>query len=76
MLWVAFALCVGILAPFGDAQSQAPTPQTPVAANQALIKRYCVGCHNNQLKTAGVTLQGLNLSAVADQGELLERGAS
>jgi cytochrome c551/c552 len=66
MLWVALALCVGIVEPFGDAQSQA-------TSNQALVKRYCVGCHNNQLKTAGVTLQGLDLSAVADRGELLER---
>src|SRR5580700_5422625 len=68
MFWVALALCIGMMMPFGDAQSPAPTPE-----NQALVKRYCVGCHNNQLKTAGVTLQGLDLSAVADRGELLER---
>jgi hypothetical protein len=68
MFWVALALCIGMMMPFGDAQSPAPTPE-----NQALVKRYCVGCHNNQLKTAGVTLQGLDLSTVSDKGELLER---
>jgi ankyrin repeat protein len=73
MLWVAVALCVEIMAPFGDAQSQVWTAPTAVAANRARIQRYCVGCHNNQSKTAGVTLQGLDLSTVADKGELVER---
>ncbi|HTB11493.1 MAG TPA: DUF1592 domain-containing protein [Bryobacteraceae bacterium] len=73
MLFVALAVCLGIAAPLGYAQSSAPTVQTASAANQALIQRYCVGCHNNKLKTAGVTLQGLDLTSVASNGELLEK---
>ena len=38
-----------------------------------MLQKYCVGCHNNKLKTAGVSLQGLDPAAVADKGELLER---
>src|ERR1019366_9405753 len=48
----------------------------PVAAqtpNGALLQKYCVGCHNNKLKSAGVSLQGLDPASVADKGELLER---
>ncbi|MGO9257106.1 MAG: DUF1592 domain-containing protein [Bryobacteraceae bacterium] len=47
--------------------------QPAAAANQALLQRYCVGCHNNQLKTAGVTLQGLDLSGAGGKAELLEK---
>src|SRR5260370_42604275 len=49
--------------------------QTQPAAdpNRALLQRYCVGCHNNSLKTAGVGLQGLDLSSVSGIEELLEK---
>jgi len=43
------------------------------AQDGALLQKYCVGCHNNKLKTADVTLQGLDPAGVADKGELLER---
>src|ERR1017187_9906988 len=46
----------------------------PSALSQpALLQRYCVVCHNNQLKTAGVTLQGLDAARVGDNAELLEK---
>ena len=66
MRLATIALFLGIAAPLANAQTGAP-------ASQALLRRYCVGCHNNQLKTAGVTFQGLDLSGVADKAELLER---
>src|SRR5580658_5962011 len=66
MRLAAIVLLLGIAAPLADAETGAP-------ASQALLRRYCVGCHNNQLKTAGVTFQGLDLSGVADKADLLER---
>jgi cytochrome c551/c552 len=57
----ALALSVGILVRVADAQ------------DGVLLQKYCVGCHNNKVKTAGVTLQGLDPAGVADKGELLER---
>lgn len=39
----------------------------------ALLQRYCAGCHNNQSKTAGVSLQNLDLKTIGDKAELLER---
>jgi cytochrome c551/c552 len=63
---VGLALCSGILLiPLGNAQSQ-PAPKP-------LLQRYCVGCHNNQSKIAGVSVQGLDPANVSDKGELLER---
>ena len=46
----------------GQAQGQAQSPVPPSAdavASQALMKRYCVGCHNQSLKTAAISVQGL-----------------
>ena len=39
----------------------------------AMLRRYCVGCHNNQVKTAGVSLQGLDLGTAGAHAELLEK---
>src|SRR5271165_1998516 len=63
---------VAIVLSFGIAVCLADTP-AGAAANGALLPKYCAGCHSNRLKTAGVTLQGLDASLVADKGELLER---
>ena len=43
------------------------------AANAALLQRYCAGCHNNRLKTGGVTLQGIDLAKASSQAELFEK---
>lgn len=42
----------------GQAQSPAGLSSDAVAS-QALMKRYCVGCHNQSLKTAGISVQNL-----------------
>jgi hypothetical protein len=57
----------------GTAFAQAPSPDTSKDPNKALIQRYCVGCHNSSLKTAGVVLQGLDLSTVSSKADLLEK---
>lgn len=62
------AVYFGILATCVSAQTQPTTDP-----NRALVQRYCVGCHNNSLKTAGVTLQGLDLTTVTGKADLLER---
>ena len=64
----AFVVCL-IVAVVG-ASAQTPAPVDP---NQALVKRYCVGCHNTSLKTAGVVLQGVDLNDIAGHAELLEK---
>jgi hypothetical protein len=39
----------------------------------ALVRNYCLDCHDNEARTAGVTLQGLESSKIGDQAELLEK---
>jgi mono/diheme cytochrome c family protein len=47
-------------------------PQSPASA-QALISRYCVGCHNDNAKTANVSLSGLDVGKLAANTQTWER---
>jgi hypothetical protein len=57
------------------AVSQSPVTVSPatVQSQRALLDKYCVTCHSNRLKTANLTLQGLDLAKVADHAEVWER---
>src|SRR5947207_510247 len=54
-------------------------PQTVAAAAPpapeyaGLVGTYCVTCHNDRLKTAGLSLQGLPLSDVAGHAQIWEQ---
>ena len=50
-----------------------PEPAGEAAIYQSLVQQYCAVCHNNQLRTAGVTLEGLKLDTVGGKQEVLER---
>src|SRR5262245_16744588 len=53
---------------------QAATPPTGVAAERrALVDRYCVTCHNERRKTAGLTLDTVDLARVAANPEVVEK---
>jgi hypothetical protein len=47
--------------------------QQEVTSQSALVKHYCVGCHNNKLSTAGVSLEGLDFNNVGGRASVLER---
>jgi cytochrome c5 len=67
--------------PSGQPAGAAQNPATPAVARaatdagtqRALLDRYCVGCHNDRVKTANLSLQGLDLARVADDAELWEK---
>jgi mono/diheme cytochrome c family protein len=50
-----------------------PPPATAIAAQSAIVNRYCVTCHNDRAKTANLTLEKLDLSAVGDHAEVWEK---
>ena len=56
----------GVCLAFGQA---AP----PVASQRAVIDQYCVTCHNQKLKTAGVMLDKADLAHVGDNAEVWEK---
>jgi Protein of unknown function (DUF1592)/Protein of unknown function (DUF1588)/Protein of unknown function (DUF1587)/Protein of unknown function (DUF1585)/Protein of unknown function (DUF1595) len=61
--FVSLCLCVPSLA-------QQPKPPQP---QRALLDQYCVGCHNQRSKTAGVMFDTMDLSDVSRQPEIWEK---
>jgi len=59
--------------------AQAPVPQAqpgPAAASEAVLKQYCVTCHNERLKTGGFVIDPAaldNVSAGAEHWEKIVR---
>ena len=53
----------------GQTGPSAPSPADP----GAVLKRYCIGCHNQKTKTAGLALDQLNPQNVGPEAELWEK---
>ena len=76
---VGFALLAVVLAGAPAAQAQAESAAASAAQGPnapphgPLIERYCVTCHNERLRTAGVVLEGLDVSNVAPGAATWER---
>jgi hypothetical protein len=51
----------------------APTPPRPLGPQAALINQYCVACHNDKLKSGGLTLTSLNLDDPHQSAEIAEK---
>src|ERR1700733_782706 len=52
----------------------ASTAQTPALPTQrAILDQYCVTCHNQKLKTAGLQLDKMDLAHVGEQAETWEK---
>jgi hypothetical protein len=76
LVWAACAVwSVSANAPeVGPAQSAA-SAAAPVAAAQDTITRYCVGCHNDRLKTSGLSLEKADVTHAAADPEIWENVA-
>jgi hypothetical protein len=46
---------------------------SPAAAKNALVNQYCVGCHNQKLKTAGLWLEGRDLNKADKDADVWEK---
>ena len=56
------------------AQSSTPTGAVPAASShRRTIDRYCVTCHNQKLKTAGLMLDEADVAHPGDGGEIWEK---
>ena len=54
-------------------QAGAVPAATPASRHQAEVAKYCVTCHNDRLKTAGVSFEKIDLAHVGDQAEIWEK---
>src|SRR5580658_3156322 len=77
----AFALAILLSGPFRlpaqqanaqQAKAATPVPATPVP-NRALLDQYCVTCHNQRAKTAGLTFDTMDLSHAGADAAVWER---
>src|SRR5439155_15319730 len=71
---VASALCLALV----NMQAQTPTTagQSAVTSSQRqFLDRYCVTCHNERLKTGGLSLDGVDVSRPDAQPEIWEKVA-
>ena len=72
---VSFALVVPVSIQLRAASPsrQSAAPSASFAAHRAMLDRYCVTCHNQRLKTAGVTFDTMDLAHVGKDAALWER---
>ena len=61
--WFVLCMAAALGAPASVA-AQATTPADPADEYRRVLRRYCVGCHNDRTLTAGLTLQSLDLSRI------------
>src|SRR5262245_26278587 len=54
-------------------QQTAPAATTPVSPERAVLNRYCTSCHNVRTKTAGLTLDTLDVEHVGEHPETWEQ---
>src|SRR5882724_6427093 len=45
----------------------------PAAPEKTLLAQYCVSCHGEQTKTAGIVLENVNLDKPGESAKLLEK---
>ena len=57
-------------------ERQAPRSPPGIPAHGAVVEQYCVACHNDKLRTAGLVLDGLDLSNVSATAEVWEKVVS
>src|SRR5919197_353697 len=71
----ALVTCGWMAVAWSSAQTQAQAPQsTPSTPNlKATLDRYCIPCHSQRLATAGVVLEGIDVSNPAARADVWER---
>src|SRR5438128_70705 len=68
--WVS--ACLSILVASAISGAPAGTPQE-VPAPRAAIDQYCVGCHNDKLKTGALVLNTLDVSRAGEHPDVWEK---
>jgi len=70
--WIGIALVGASSLQTARPQSLSPVP-SHVSEQQAVLDRYCVVCHNQQLRTAGLALDTLDVEQIGDGAPVWEK---
>src|SRR5205823_3853395 len=67
------SVCIAVIS-IGSVQTAAPQTQAPAGTSpRAVLDQYCVTCHNQKLRTAGLMLDSLDVTNPSVNAELWER---
>jgi hypothetical protein len=72
-LGMAATAVVGVVGLTSLQASQAPAATPAPVIDRALIDKYCVSCHNERLKTAGLSLDKIDLTKLGEHAAVLEK---
>lgn len=77
-LWRVFFISAFIAGAFFSVQNlaqqrQAASPSSDAAAPKAVLEQYCIICHNQRLRTAGLALDAVDVSKPGANSEVWER---
>ncbi|PYR36527.1 MAG: hypothetical protein DMF90_09845 [Acidobacteria bacterium] len=72
---MAFLVVGGLGTIPGAQQLRTATAPATEPAYRTLVSAYCVSCHNNRLKTAGLDLDGIGTASLAEHWEIWEKVA-
>src|SRR5688572_25765896 len=70
---VAWLVAVTVTASRPLAAPQQPAPAAAATTQRALLDKYCVTCHNQRTKTAGLTLDTADLASIPASAEVWEK---
>ena len=69
------ALVVAVCTSVSGSPEPVQTTSSASAPSRALIDTYCIGCHNQRAKTAGIAFDNADLTDVSTDAELWEKAA-
>src|SRR5207302_613357 len=61
---------------YGAATARQASGPPSIESPRAMLDKYCVTCHNTKLKTAGLTLDALDVDHVGNNAEIWEKVAT
>jgi mono/diheme cytochrome c family protein len=70
---VAFIVASFVAVSAQQSASANSAPRSPIPDPQSLVNQYCQTCHNDRLKTGGLSLEGLTLDRDAETWEKVVR---
>jgi mono/diheme cytochrome c family protein len=68
-----FAVVVSVASQAEEVPAAVPSSSPDAAPIRAALNQYCVTCHNDRLKTSGLSLQALDVARVGDHPEVWEQ---
>ena len=73
MATIAFALAVSAAVSGSPEPAQSTASAAPTTLSRTLIDTYCVACHNQRVKTAGIAFDTADLSDVSKDADVWEK---